>query len=400
MAKEYIDYKEAIELFVYSLPSDLKSESKTPKVNIIFPESAFKLFEYVKNNPFTKEGYIIPDITDEDIEKLKPYNQQDENAPTIYVKAPVRFFELLTEFINTLIDYKDNYYRNSSGRYILIHEFKNILLRMSPSDFTNIEEFLARQIDFLKNNTWDDYIIRGEFISSCHREGTFENYQNLSCKEFNASYCESSAKITFSLYDEEHKGENIHSIPSVLYGIREENGKNVCYIYAIQKPNDAVTNKKIARKLYKLNEGIENPIVHPGQVLALKTFIEMLTKIGITSIKVPCLQVLNYRYHQILSANAKKTMEKWTQEILEELKSNSTSYNKRRLAEYEWDKLWASHVVDREDDIEFSKTEGLYNIFYRVAEQFDLIEILNEPFIEDEYLNIRIKSVKKLSKSL
>lgn len=102
MAKEYIDYKETIELFVYSLPSELKNESKTPRINIIFPESAFKLFEYVRDNPFTKEGYIVPDITDKDIKKLKYYNQQDENAPTIYVKNPVRFFELLTELINTI----------------------------------------------------------------------------------------------------------------------------------------------------------------------------------------------------------------------------------------------------------------------------------------------------------
>lgn len=400
MAKEYIDYKEAIELFVYSLPAELKSESKTPKINIIFPECAFKLFEYVRDNPFTKDGYIVPDITDEEIEKLKPYNQQDETVPSIYVKDPVRFFELLAELINTLIDYKAKYYRENSGRAILIHEFKNLLIRMNVSDFTNVEHFLAQQIDFLKDNTWDDYIIDGEFISSCHREGTFENYQILSCKEYNASYCETSEKISFALYDEEHPNENIQTIPSILYGIREEDGKKVCYIYAIQNPNDSVNNKKIARKLYKLNKGVENPNVHPSQVLALKTFIEMLTKIGITDIKVPCLQVLNYRYHQILSRNAKKTMEKWTPKVLEDLRKNETSYNKRKLSEYKWDKEWASRVIDREDDIEFAKTEGLYNIFSRVAEQFDLIEFLSDPFIEDEYINIRIKSVKKLSKSI
>lgn len=301
MAKEYIDYKETIELFVYSLPSELKNESKTPRINIIFPESAFKLFEYVRDNPFTKEEYIVPDITDKDIEKLKYYNQQDENAPTIYVKNPVRFFELLTELINTILDLKEKYYRGTSGRYVLIHEFKNLLLRMNASDFTDIEGFFERQIDFLKNNIWDDYIIGGEFISSCHHNGTFENFQILSCKEYNASYCETSEKISFALYDEEHKNENIQTLPSILYGIREESGKNVCYIYAIQNPRDSVNNKKIARKLYKLNKGIENPNVHPSQVLALKTFIEMLTKVGITDIKVPCLQVLNYRYHEILA---------------------------------------------------------------------------------------------------
>lgn len=400
MAKEYIDYKEAIELFVYSLPHDLKSESKTPKINIIFPECAFKLFEYVRDNPFTKEGYIVPDITDADIEKLKPYNQQDETAPTIYVKDPVRFFELLTELINTLIDYKAKYYRENSGRAILIHEFKNILLRMTASDFTNIESFLKKQIDFLKDNTWDDYIIDGEFISSCHREGTFEKYQILSCKEYSASYCETSEKISFVLYDEEHPKENIQTIPSILYGIREENGKKVCYIYAIQNPSDSINNKKIARSLYKLNKEIENPIVHPSQVLALKTFISMLDSIGISDIKVPCLQVLNYRYHEILSRNAKETMKKWTKELLEELKSSDSYSNRRKLSEYQWDKLWASHVIDREDDIERAKTEGLYNIFTRVAEQFNIIDILNNPFIEDEYINIKIKSVKRLSKSL
>ncbi len=399
MAKEYIDYKETIELFVYSLPSELKNESKTPRINIIFPESAFKLFEYVRDNPFTKEEYIVPDITDKDIEKLKYYNQQDENAPTIYVKNPVRFFELLTELINTILDLKEKYYRGTSGRYVLIHEFKNLLLRMNASDFTDIEGFFERQIDFLKNNIWDDYIIGGEFISSCHHNGTFENFQILSCKEYNASYCETSEKISFALYDEEHKNENIQTLPSILYGIREESGKNVCYIYAIQNPKDAVNNKKITRKLYKINKGIENPNVHPSQVLALKTFIEMLTKLGITEIKVPCIQVLDYRYHQILSDNAKETMKKWTPEVLEELRSNQTLYNKRKLSEYNWDKIWASHVIDREDEIEKAKTEGLFNIFERVADQFDLIEILNDPFIEDEYLNIRIKSVKKLSKS-
>ena len=400
MAKEYIDYKETIELFVYSLPREIKSEQKTPRINIIFPESAFKLFEYVKNNPFTKEGYIVPDITDKDIEKLRPYNQNDPNTPTIYVRNPVIFFELLTDLINTLLDFREKYNRGiSSGRAALIHDFKNILLRMNVTDLTNIEEFLKKQIDFFKNNTWDDYIIHDEFISSCHREGIFEEYQILSYKEYNACWCETSEKMSFVLYNPNKKNENVHTIPSVLYGLREENGTTTCYIYAIQNPSDYIQNKKIEKKLYKLNKEVENPNVHPSQVLALKTFIEMLSRVGITNIKVPCLQVLNYRYHEILSRNAKENMKKWTKELLEELNNNKTLSNKRKLNEYNWDKTWASHVVDREDDIEYAKTEGLFNIFYRVAEQFDLIEILNDPFIEDEYLRFRIKNLKKLSKS-
>lgn len=399
MEKEYVEFKEVVELFVNAVVGKINSGEEIPKVNIVFPDEAFKLFQYVKENPFLKKGAWTPDIEDEDILKLRPENQQDQNCQTIYVREPVRFFELLTEFINSYVDYKSKYHIPMSGRAVLLHHFKCILLRMGVQDFLKPEEFLQKQIDFLKADVWDDYIVRDWFLKSARSVGEYGDIKILASKNEVPPYCETSEKMGFVLYDENGKKDDIHSLPCVYYGIREENGEMVGYIYAIQNPRDKVENKKIARKLYKLNKDVVNSNVHPGQVLVLKTFIEMLENLGITKIKVPLMQILSYGYHELLAKEALETLKKWTPEVLETLQKNPTWRNRRRLEEYEWDKLWATHVIDKKDFIEKAKTEGLYNIFYRVAEQFGSIEILNDPFIEDEYLNIRIKREKFLSKS-
>jgi len=92
-------------------------------------------------------------------------------------------------------------------------------------------------------------------------------------------------------------------------------------------------------------------------------------------------------------------MTKWTPEYLREIEEYPNFRRKKLLEEYEWDKVWSSHVIDKADFIEKAKTEGLFKIFYRVSQQFGSISVLNDPFIEDEYMNVRINREKVLSKS-
>jgi len=366
MAKEYVDFKETVELFVNTVVTEINSGKEIPKVNFIFPESAFKLFNYVKENPFEKEGSWTPDIEDKDIERLRLENQQDTNSQTIYVNDPVRFFELLTELINSWLDFKEKYYEKNSGRAVLIHQFKRLLLRMGVQSAKNV--------------------------------GTYENAVILAAKKDAQSWCETSEKMTFVLTDGNLENST-QTLPSIYYGIREENGEKICYIYAIQNERDKVESKKIQRRLYKLNKGLDKTDVHPSQVLVLETFASMLKEIGITKIKVPARQVLSYSYHELLSEEAKKTMTKWTPEYLREIEEYPNFRRKKLLEEYEWDKVWSSHVIDKADFIEKAKTEGLFKIFYRVSQQFGSISVLNDPFIEDEYMNVRINREKVLSKS-
>ena len=239
---------------------------------------------------------------------------------------------------------------------------------------------------------------RNEYIKKNIEIGEFQGYKLLASKEENATWCETNDKMTFYL-----KGENedFHTLPSIYFATTEENGKTICYIYAIQNERFRKSDKPIQRKLYKLNAGIENPNVNPGSVLVLKTFIEMLREKGIIDIRVPKKQILSYRYHEILSEKTKKDFEKnYSEEQLEYI-NNLNSYDReRQLEEYEWQCIWYSHVVDKQDFISFSKTEGLFNIFKRVEEQFGNIELLNTPFIEDENLNIRICIEQKKQKKI
>ena len=56
-------------LFFFISMIDLKDESEVPAINVVFPESAFKLFTYIQQHPFEKEGYYVPPLYDRDIEK-------------------------------------------------------------------------------------------------------------------------------------------------------------------------------------------------------------------------------------------------------------------------------------------------------------------------------------------
>lgn len=387
---EYLDFKEAVTLFLDRTMTDLKNEREIPALNIVFPESAFKLFEYIKEHPFEQEGYAIPPIYPDDIEKAKRENNSNPNLPTITIHNPVKFFELLTDITNAWQIKKSKYWGSYSPRALFIQYIKRLFLRMTPSDIDNIETFLERQLSFLKDTTFDEY------IKENHQIDTFEGYRLFTSVDEAESWCEAPNKMTYYLKDYD---DNFHTLPSIYFGITEEDGEKVCHICAIQNERHRRTDKKIQRKLYKLNSGIENPDVNPGSVLILKTFIDMLQEKGITKIKVPGIQVLSYRYHEILSETTKKEFKKtYSKKGLEYINNLLSWERERALEEYEWQKIWYSHVVDKQDFISEAKTEGLFKVFYRIQEQFNNIDILNTPFIEDEYLNIRISKNKRKQK--
>ena len=389
---ETLDFKEAVTLFLDRTMSDLKNESEIPALNIVFPDNAFKLFEYIKEHPYTKDGSYVPPLYDRDIEKAKIENNSNPELPNIIIHNPVKFFELLTDIINSWHDKKNKHWGSYGHRALFIQNIKRLFLRMSPNDMLNIESFLQRELSFIQDKTFDEYIGKNTIISE------YEGYQLKTSLEEAPSWCETTNKMTFYLTNDNNE---FHTLPSIYFGITEEYGEQVCYIYAIQNERHRAENKRIQRTLYKLNKGIENPDVNPASILVLQTFINMLKEKGITNIKVPCLQVLSYRYHEILSNTTKRDFEKnYSKEQLEYI-NNLNSYDReRKLEEYEWQKLWYSHVVDKQDFISYTKTEGLFKIFRRVQDQFSSIELLNTPFIEDENLNIRISTEPKKQKKI
>ncbi len=367
-----IEFKETIELFVERVIYDIKSGRDVPNINFNFGESGLELFNHVKNNPHKLEGYWTPDISDENIEKVM---SQDEGVLTINVHDTSRFFHLLTDIVNASLELESKYTDRPSERSYAMYLMRRIWLRMGIEDVNNIESFLEKQLEFLKNHTLDNY----DFTIV----DMFYDYKVKMKTISNPTWDESTRSMIFSITDEK---EEDYELPHILYDIDKDNN---CYIYGVQSAKYRHNSKKIERKLYKINKGIENTNVHPSRVYSLIYFINELKKKGITTIVVPSMQVLNYEYHQIMGERAKDDVVR-----IGNLLSTMPSVASLER-EYETAVNWYNKVYNREDTISRLKTEDLFNLMYRIEEQYPDINIVNDVNIEGDYLKLKIKRRNK-----
>ncbi len=315
--------------------------------------------------------------------KNNPYNQED-----IYIKVDDynKFFYLLSELVSTY-QKKENRKLLNSFNYI-----KSIWLRMGPSDINNVNEFLKKQLIFLHNYDLLPY------YPKLYKEynGIPVYYQN----KANDDFFETDYNITFSFVREDTTDDfpirYSYNLPSIHYALRKENDSGVCYIYGIQniKP---IKDEILKEKIQPLRKQLRNKYVSADFILALKIFIDFLKDKHISIIKVPLLQVFNYSYHEHLSKNSKIRMDSY--ENKEELEKRYDSGDKSPIVlAYIHDKKNYERFFDKEDSISKNKTERLVEIFMVLNEKYDDIEFLDDTFIEDENLVIRIKNVNKKTK--
>lgn len=352
-----IDFKELIELFILRTLPSIKSEKEIPNINFIFDNNSIELFNYVMKHPFRKKDVWTEDITSKDLEITKEVNNMNPNSNTIIIDDGVSFFDLLTSIVNEHLKLFREYDYTLMTRSTTMSLLTRIWLRMDDNDFNDVISFLRKELDFYKNRTLDKY--RTEtYISS------YEGIDSYAECNINESWDETTRSMNFRL---ENSGES-HTISRILYDIRTEDGIKVCYIYGVQNNLFNITNKRIERKLYKLNKGIDNPKVHPNQLYSLILFLEILKKEGITTIKVPKNQTLSYGYHKILSNNEKSNFKaKWPTEKVRKIYSSDDEDSVSKRHEYELDKEWFKHIVDKEDTIERLKTDKLFELLRRLC---------------------------------
>ena len=357
-----ISYEELIEIFLRDTIIDLKNEIETPNIHFTF-NNTYQLFNKIANN-IKKDNDIK--IINKNIDYL--FNH-DDNCLTINVNNSEKFFNYLTEITNETINLSRIYGEKITNpvliaRYLL----RRIWLRLGVSDVENIDYFLDKQLQFIKNTTLDS--IDDIIVDS------FYEYDIYMRTKVNSLWDESTRSMVFTIY----KNEFFYELPHILYDI---DNNNTCYIYGVQSSQNE-KNKHIERKLYTLNKDIENPNVHPSKVYSLLLFINELKKKGISRISVPTLQVLSYHYHELLSKEAKKNYEG----IRAIYKFNSHIDEIRDR--YEYYKTWYEHVYQKEDKISYLKTEELINLIYRLTLHDKDIEIISDIDIS-ENINIKIK---------
>ena len=374
-----ITKKEIIECFVSTLYGELLSGKSMDKLKFIFNDDGYKLFEQIKNNPTENGKKYNTIITDYSINYMK--NNTVESEININISDANLFFDKLTELIDLYGNLNNKYLGMSNKRTLFMNYCKDALwLKMTPYDFLNIYNFLDLQINFIKNDyLFDDLLAIREGFSKDNMVDKYMDYDIVASKWNNTIWFETMTYMKLEIIDIK---ENLsYTLPYIHYGI----DNNTCYIYGLQQKNKDKQSKKIERALYKLNKGIENPLNHPSFVLALHTFINMLREKGITNIKVPLLEVLSYSYHKQIGDVSKDIFERrWTNIDVNNLDEDE-KYS------YEIDKQEYDNFAGKEDFISKAKTNNLVNLFLRVEEQFDDIDI----DVEEYNLNVKIKEKSK-----
>lgn len=376
-----VEIKEVIEIFVeFTLPS-LKIENETPNFNIIMPEEGFEIIEYVKKHPFKLKDSWTPNITDECIEYLKIENNSDENNPTMIIKDVKLFFKYLTDIINTLGELQEKYNKSTNPRRNIMNVLSRIWLRMGLTDFEDVSSFLRKQLRFVQNIELDD--LKEPKIMS-----EFMGFTVIAETHLNHTWDETNRSIHFTLKEE----NETHDLSKIHYEICEEDNEKVCYIYAVQNKENGKKSSKIQRKLYKLNKGLskEECNVHPNQIAPLIIFVRLLNERGIYNIKIPTIQVLNYRYHELLSDREKERFKNnWPEDRIKQLyeENESDSIN---IREYEYELSWYNRVVDKADQISKLKTEKFYHLIERLNKYYNLTQI-NDLDIQNGTINLILK---------
>ena len=182
---------------------------------------------------------------------------------------------------------------------------------------------------------------------------------------------------------------NIVRLPYISYGICEEDGEKVCYIYSImnhpsKKKNeeDEYLAKKVNRVMFKLNKGVldaesqeykdfkdgktdeyvENiSDVTPSFVFSAVTFLTMLQSKGIEQVKVVPYLPVRYLSRDVAAS-----------------KTSDPNIRKQR--------------EERNDIIQSNATDKFIRTFMRAMYHVKDMEVLSYPYQVDEFLTIRLNS--------
>lgn len=365
-----VDLREVVEIFTLMTIPSIKVENEIPNIDFIFTEKGYALLNYVKTYPYDK----YYNIKEEDIDRIKNYEYTSKYK--ININDPVKFFALLTEIINEQIKLYQEYHERINKRDIIREVLLRIWLRMTKNDFDDVNSFLNRELSFLRDRTLEEYKLYNKIDE-------FEEYDVITHIEANHTWDETAKSIHFMLTD----GKTSHNTSHIHYAIREENNEKVCYIYGVQSDKIALTDKKIERKLYKLNKGIDITDVHPNQIFPLIELMKILRKEGICTIKVPTNQELNYEYHKILSKKEKESFPlRWPKDKIDRIYSIDSISNRYERKAYEYEKGWYNHIVDNEDKIRDLKTTKLFSLIRRLGKHINEFKFLKKDETDNEIL--------------
>lgn len=298
--------------------------------------------------------------------------------PTLVIKNKESFNKLLTEYLTLARTKYDLTKYYETFEFSDIKNYEQVINKLvlttlwanaTYDDFSDSEEFLRKQISFLKDNTFSEY--NGPtIIGYSEMLGGYVEIENISEPILN----ETPNSLKISLIEPETNEK--YTFPLVRYGIKD--GK--CYIYAVQKNKkfdiDNNFKKKVNRRLFKIGENFDTKNdtyenykegnlkdVSASFVVASNIALGLLSSKGINDIVVPSILIerWNAKEKNIIVRSGR---EKEPQEYIETNK-------------------------DEHNEIQRNLTEKLLRTFLRIVSHNNTFEVMAYPFDIDSSLHIR-----------
>lgn len=309
--------------------------------------------------------------------------------PTLVIKNKESFNKLLTEYLTLARTKYDltKYYEALEFSDIKNHEqvINKLILTIlwanaTYDDFSDSEEFLRKQISFLKDNTFSEYN-EPTIIGYSEMLGGYVEIENISEPILN----ETPNSLKISLVEPETNEK--YTFPLVRYGIKD--GK--CYIYAVQKNKkfdiDNNFKKKVNRKLFKIGENFDTKNdtyenyregnlkdVSASFVVASNIALGLLSSKGINDIVVPSILI-----------------ERWNAKEKNIIVRSGREENKEEYIEIN---------KNEHNEIQSNLTEKLLRTFLRIVSHNNTFEVIAYPFDIDSSLHIRTCSELDCNNSL
>lgn len=368
--------KEIVKIFLCDTITDIMSfEYNIPKIRFVFSKDALDKMQNILEED--KEKYEVGIKSLKTLyESTSDYPRKTEDDDNIYIKVdnPDEFFQLLDKLIKAY-DLKDKKTLEYSENFL-----RSIWLRMGTNDISNVNNFLERQLKFIRN----DDIINYNYTSIMKNK----DIDLIIYNRCNEEWFETNNNVNFMLRNEAYRA---YTFPSIHYAFSTEDGKPTCFIYGIQNLKEQEKNDTIKEQIQPIRRRFRNKLVSPDFIMVLSFFLDFLYENGICNVEVPLLQVFNYPYHEHLSR------------LLDEVYSGYSDIEKKefdtlyengdrtdKILDYNHNKKMYHKFAFKEDIISKNKTERLLDTFQILQDTLNNIEILNEPFIEGDSLKLKI----------
>lgn len=325
----------------------------------------------------------------------------ERNLSELVIEDKDNFFKVLEEYIYLDLCYERkvptflNDIERNKIKWIMAYLFVNA----TTEEFIRPVEYIKRRIAFLKDSTFS-YLDEGiELdINNLFMGSKLEIKNNVHSEAMETPY-----RIDINLVNELNGKRVEYSLPTISYGICEEDGKRVCYIYSIMKSKkkkehtteDDIYDKKIARMLYKLNAGVENyemseyyeykegdskyypegniTDITPSFLLSLSIFITLLQKEGISKVKGVSYLPVRYLSRDITASNAENEDMRYQLKLRNDMIQNNIT-NKfirtfRRLAFHDRDIRITSYPYEESEYIEMDVMKKEHMISNPILEE-------------------------------